>query len=42
MEIIPLGITSLPMDVIAEYLESLKQIYTIEVYLAPEIPTSNL
>ncbi|KAI9852521.1 MAG: hypothetical protein M1824_001870 [Vezdaea acicularis] len=32
MEIIPLGITSLPMDVIAEYLESLKQIYTIESY----------
>lgn len=33
MEIIPMGKTSLPMDVILEYLESLKQIYTPEVGL---------
>lgn len=31
MEIIDLGTTSLPQDVIAEYLTSLKEIYTIEV-----------
>jgi thiol-disulfide isomerase/thioredoxin len=30
MEIIPMGSTSLPEDVIAEYLESLKEIYTAE------------
>jgi len=32
MEILPMGQTSLPMDVILEYLESLKQIYTAESY----------
>ncbi|KAJ9637796.1 hypothetical protein H2199_007290 [Coniosporium tulheliwenetii] len=32
MEIIPLGRTDLPLDVILEYLESLKQIYTRESY----------
>lgn len=31
MEIIPMGTTHLPMEVILEYLESLKTIYTIEV-----------
>lgn len=31
MEIIPLGVTDLPLDVVLEYLESLKQIYTAEV-----------
>ena len=31
MEIVHLGKTSLPQDVIAEYLESLKRIYTAEV-----------
>ena len=31
IEIIPIGRTSLPEDVIAEYLESLKEIYTAEV-----------
>lgn len=33
MEIIPLGATSLPQEVIAEYLTSLKEIYTAEVCL---------
>lgn len=33
MQIIDLGATSLPMDVIMEYLESLKEIYTPEVCL---------
>lgn len=32
MEIIPLGETALPMEIILEYLESLKQIYTAESY----------
>ncbi|KAL8636165.1 MAG: hypothetical protein Q9228_006408, partial [Teloschistes exilis] len=32
MEIIPLGKTDLPMEVILEYLDSLKQIYTMESY----------
>lgn len=31
MEIIPLGKTDLPLEVILEYLESLKQVYTAEV-----------
>ncbi len=31
MEIISLGKTDLPLDIILEYLESLKQIYTAEV-----------
>ena len=31
MEIIPMGTTHLPMEVILEYLESLKTIYTMEV-----------
>jgi hypothetical protein len=33
MQIIELGTTGLPLDVIMEYLESLKQIYTPEVCL---------
>ncbi|KAL2075638.1 hypothetical protein VTL71DRAFT_581 [Oculimacula yallundae] len=32
MEILELGITNLPMDVIMEYLESLREIYTEEAY----------
>ncbi|OCL14302.1 DUF862-domain-containing protein [Glonium stellatum] len=32
MEIIPMGETSLPMEIIREYLDSLKQIYTPESY----------
>ncbi len=35
MEIIKLGETDLPMEVILEYLESLKEIYTPEVWLRP-------
>ncbi len=35
MEIIELGETDLPMEVILEYLESLKEIYTPEVWLRP-------
>lgn len=31
MQVVELGQTSLPMEVILEYLESLKQIYTAEV-----------
>lgn len=31
MEIIPMGTTHLPVEVILEYLESLKEIYTMEV-----------
>lgn len=31
MEIIPMGRTDLPLEIILEYLESLKQIYTAEV-----------
>lgn len=31
MEVIPLGRTDLPLDTVLEYLDSLKQIYTIEV-----------
>lgn len=31
MQIIDLGITNLPMDVIMEYLESLREVYTEEV-----------
>jgi hypothetical protein len=31
MEIIPLGETALPMEIILEYMDSLKQIYTPEV-----------
>jgi hypothetical protein len=31
MEIVPLGKTNLPMEVILEYLDSLREIYTIEV-----------
>jgi hypothetical protein len=31
MEIIPMGTTYLPIEVILEYLESLKAIYTMEV-----------
>ncbi|CAO1599569.1 hypothetical protein XANCAGTX0491_003290 [Xanthoria calcicola] len=32
MEVIPLGRTDLPLDTVLEYLDSLKQIYTIESY----------
>lgn len=32
MEVIPMGTTQLPLDVILEYLESLKAIYTMESY----------
>ncbi|KAL8729279.1 MAG: hypothetical protein Q9181_005058 [Wetmoreana brouardii] len=32
MEIVPLGTTNLPMDIILEYLDSLRQIYTVESY----------
>ena len=31
MEVIPMGTTQLPLEVILEYLESLKSIYTMEV-----------
>ena len=31
MEVISMGTTNLPVEVILEYLESLKQIYTMEV-----------
>lgn len=31
MEVIPMGRTELPLEIILEYLESLKQIYTAEV-----------
>jgi hypothetical protein len=31
MEVITLGQTALPMEVILEYLESLKEVYTAEV-----------
>jgi hypothetical protein len=34
MEVIKLGQTALPMEVILEYLESLKKIYTAEVRFA--------
>ncbi|KAI4244396.1 MAG: hypothetical protein L6R42_010468, partial [Xanthoria sp. 1 TBL-2021] len=32
MEITPLGRTDLPLDIILEYLDSLKEIYTVETY----------
>ncbi|TKA41255.1 hypothetical protein B0A54_06157, partial [Friedmanniomyces endolithicus] len=32
MEIIPMGTTQLPLDVILDYLESLKDVYTPESY----------
>ena len=35
MEILDLGETNLPMDVILEYLESLRSIYTAEVFNRP-------
>ncbi len=31
MEVIPMGTTHLPVEIILEYLESLKEIYTTEV-----------
>ena len=31
LEVIPLGVTELPLDVVLEYIESLKPIYTQEV-----------
>jgi hypothetical protein len=33
MQILELGTTDLPMDVIMEYLDSLKEVYTAQVYL---------
>ncbi len=33
MEVIPMGKTHLPVEVILEYLESLKEVYTTEVCL---------
>lgn len=33
MEVIAMGTTHLPMEVILEYLESLKAIYTMEVFV---------
>jgi hypothetical protein len=33
MQVIELGTTNLPMDVIMEYLDSLKEIYTAQVYI---------
>lgn len=38
MEIIRLGRSDLPLDVILEYLESLKQIYTAEVSFVDPFP----
>lgn len=32
MEIVKLGVTQLPIEIILEYLESLKEIYTAEVW----------
>lgn len=32
MEIIPMGETALPLEIILEYLDSLKQVYTAESY----------
>lgn len=34
MEVMPLGTTNLPIEIILEYLESLKAIYTSEVMLS--------
>lgn len=34
-EVIPLGQTTLPMDIIEEYVDSLREIYTVEVSLPP-------
>lgn len=33
LEIIPMGQTDLPMEIILEYLESLKEVYTMEVLI---------
>lgn len=41
MEIIPMGTTHLPMEVILEYLESLKTIYTMEVEFRVLFPRIN-
>ena len=38
MEIIDLGETNLPMDIIMEYLDSLREIYTAEVWMICNIP----
>ena len=35
LEIIPLGQTDLPMEIILEFLDSLKQTYTMEVITSP-------
>lgn len=44
MEIVKLGRTELPLEVILEYLESLKAVYTAEVshHENPNLPGSNL
>lgn len=42
MEKIPLGTTSLPMDVIEEYLDSLRPIFTLEVSLHTAILPASL
>ena len=38
IEIVPMGVTGLEIDVILEYLESLKIIYTAEVWLTKNLP----
>lgn len=35
MSVIPMGKTDLPLEIILEYLDSLKQVYTAEVGLRP-------
>jgi hypothetical protein len=40
LQILELGKTDLPMDVILEYLESLKSIYTLEVHVLAHLNSS--
>lgn len=42
MEVIPMGRTDLPLEIILEYLESLKQVYTAEVGLTWPTPPLHL
>ncbi len=42
MEVIPMGRTDLPLEIILEYLESLKQVYTAEVGLTGHTPSIQL
>jgi len=42
MEVIPMGRTDLPLEIILEYLESLKQVYTTEVILTRHTPSIHL